>query len=79
MGLPVKKTTLYILWQFWPDVSDEVRVHGHGWREWKVCSSSLKVWTEELHQGVPGGPAVESIFTTELPNCWNIPKEPKSN
>ena len=41
-------------WSLHPDVFDEVRVHGHGRREWKVCSASLQRWAEELHQGVPG-------------------------
>ena len=61
----------YFLCHFWPDVFDEVRVHGHGWREWKVCSSSLQGWAEELHQGVPGG---SKVFLHQKMHCpyWGI-------
>ena len=48
--------------QCYPDVFDEVRIHGHGRWERKVCPSSLPGWTEELHQGVPGILEIEKIF-----------------
>ena len=78
--LNVKTTLLYFTilgaqWSLYPDVFDEVRLHGHGWRKWKVCSPPLQGWAEELHQGVSGTLEVEKI----LIHSGNDPKETKSN
>ena len=36
------------------DVLDEVRVHGHAKRKWKVSSAVVTRWAQELYQRISG-------------------------